>query len=395
MDSPWNGQTADDNHGDQPALLLLELSPDERVIWSGRPRLVRRLVLQSVPKALIGLAFIAFTLFWMIAVISGGHNNWDKGQVVPPFAPHNVLIAAIAGLWMIPPGLYLLFWPLRSWRRLRRNCYALTDRRAVIVTPGFLDRSRTKSFTAEALPLMRFEEHPDGTGDLIFARPSNWAGLSEAVGFLGIDKAWDIEGLVRKTLITSAQRKTDSSAPFAVKKAPFPTVRKCYRLPLWIRLFQFVFLAAGALVAVCILADLVLVCAVLVVGPARLLGPRPPGLGALRGAEIAAAIAAGLGSLLMGGFVCAMFFHFALRIPIEITIDEERDVRFRGRLRTVTIPVSEIVMIRTGEWFDPNRFQAVVRHKRGKLTLINHFSNFTDFLATVKGLNPAIQINGF
>ena len=77
-----------------------------------------------------------------------------------------------------------------------------------------------------------------------------------------------------------------------------------------------------------------------------------------------------------------------------ITIDEDRDVRFRGRLQTVTIPLNDIVMIRTGEWFDPNRFQAVVRHKRGKLTLINHFSDFADFLATVKELNPSIEIKG-
>jgi hypothetical protein len=32
---------------------------------------------------------------------------------------------------------------------------------------------------------------------------------------------------------------------------------------------------------------------------------------------------------------------------------------------------------------------------RGKLTLINHFSDFTDFLATVKDLNPSIEIKGF
>jgi hypothetical protein len=42
-----------------------------------------------------------------------------------------------------------------------------------------------------------------------------------------------------------------------------------------------------------------------------------------------------------------------------------------------------------------NRFQAVVRHKRGKLTLINHFSDFKDFLATVRELNPGVDIKGF
>jgi hypothetical protein len=157
-------------------------------------------------------------------------------------------------------------------------------------------------------------------------------------------------------------------------------------------------LAAGALAAVCVIADVViaifvLVC--LVIGPERLFGPPAPGIKNFSGTEIAATAAAGVGSLLVAVVVVGMFFHFALRIPIEITINEDQEVEFRGRLRTIAVPVSDIVMIRTGEWFDPNRFQAVLRHKEGKLTLINQFSDFADFLATVKELNPSIEIKGF
>jgi hypothetical protein len=251
-----------DQRDDGLALVELELEPREQIIWSGKPRSVAPIVWRSAPKAIMGAASLVFLAIWMIVVIRGGHNNWDKGQVVQPFAPHNVLIALIAGLWITPFCLYLA-------------------------------------------------------------------------------------------------------------------------------------LMVGSLMAVCIFGDVVLVCALLIIGPKRLFGPRPPGLKPV-GAEIVVATAAGLGfSLLMAVVVCGMFFHFALRIPVEITIDEGRRVRFRGRLRTVTVPVSDLVLIQTGRWFDPNRFQMDVVHKRGKLTMINRFSNFTDFLVTVKELNPSLEIKGF
>ena len=344
---------------------------------------------------MLGFAFVVFTVVWMVVVISGGHNNWDKGQAVGPFATHNVLIAAFAGVWMIPPGLYLLFWPLRTWRRLKRTSYALTDRNALIIAPDLLGRKTTKSFTAENLRLMRVEERPDGTGDVIIACPSTWYGLAETVGFLGIDKARDVEALVRKTLIFPLEPGTVALRTPTAMKAPAAGVRKSYRLSLGIRLFQFVFLVVGVLMALVVIADVILACVLLALGPEWLFGPPAPAFRAFSGMEIAAGIAAGLGSLLMAVVVVGMFLHFALRIPIEIRINDDREVNFRARLRTVTIPVAEITMIQTGRWFDPNRFQLDVVHKRGKLTIINKFSDFTDFLATVRELNPSIEIKGF
>jgi hypothetical protein len=377
------------------ALVLLELEPREQVVWAGRPSSVGPVVVQSVPKAIMGLVFMIFLVFWMVIVIRGGNNGWEKGRAVPPFAPHNVLIATIAGLWMMPFCVYLLLGPARVWRRLNRTCYCLTDRRAFIVAPDFLGRRKARSFTADALRLMRAEERSDGAGDLIFVGASKWTGMAETVGFLGIDKPSDIEQLIRKSLLTVQPPESHFAALSAGESdRPAGTLR-CYRVSLGIRLFQFVFLAAGSLVGLCILGDVILVCALVTIGPERLFGARPPGLRPFSIAEMATAFAAGLGSLLMGMVVCGMFFHFALRIPIEIIIDDDQVVCFRGRIRTVTIPVRDILTIQTGRWFDPNRFQLDVVHKRGKLTMINQFSEFTDFLAAVRELNPSIEIKGF
>jgi hypothetical protein len=255
MDGPSKQQLADNDGGDPTASLVLELSPQELLIWSGRPQAVNRLVLQSTPKAIMGLAFIVLTLVWMVLVVSGGNNNWDKGQAVAPFAKHNIIIAALADLWMIPPSLYLLFWPLRTWRRLRRTHYALTDRRALVIAPGFAGRTNTKSFTADELRLMRVEDHRDGTGDLIFACPPTWVRVAETVGFLGIDQVRDVEALVRQTLMSRVPGKTVRSEQSDTTSDVWPAIAKCYRLSPSIRLFQFVLLAVGALGAVCVIAN--------------------------------------------------------------------------------------------------------------------------------------------
>jgi hypothetical protein len=385
-----------DEFADGLALVALELEPREQVIWSGRPESVRPVVLRNALKAIIGAASLVFLVFCMILVVRGGHNRWDRGQAVPPFAPHNVLRATIAGVWITPFCLYLLLWPLRTWRRLNRTCYALTDRRALIVEPDIFGRGKARSFTPDALRLMRVEERSDGTGDVIFGSSSNWTGMAETTGFLGIDQPGDIEALVRKTLFPVRLIAGHSAELFAGTADRFADVPKTYRLAFSVRLFQFVSLVVGSLMGVCILGDVILIGALLIIGPKRLFGPRPPGLRPIADAETVVATVAGLGfSLLMAVVVCAMFFHFALRIPFEITIDGGRQVRFRGRIRTVTVPVSDLVLIQTGRWFDPNRIQLDIIYKRGKLMTINRFSDFADFLATVKELNRSLEIKGF
>ncbi len=393
------GQIGDEDFPAEPAMSVrAELSAGETLVWQGRPRAIRHLVLRTVPKALFGLVFIALTLFWIVMVVRGGNNNWDKGRAVRPFELHNVAIAAFAALWMIPPGLYLLTWPLRTWRRLKGTCYALTDRRAIISEPGFVGQPRVRSHAAGSLRLMRLEEHDDGTGNLIFECPSTWVGMAQTVGFLAIADAREVEALVRRTLLTSAQPRSKSPSQAATGPAPARSGRTTYRLALSVRLFQFVALACSLLVAFCVIGNLVLflfVCVAVPIFKPRLLVTLTIQMKQLGVLGVAGYIVAGVGSLLGAVLVGWNFLHFALVIPIEIIIDEDRTVGFRSRLRTITMPAGDIISIRTGSWYDPNRFQAVVRHKGGKLTLINQFADFRDFLATLRELNPAVEIIGF
>lgn len=388
------GDSVVDDLPDEPVMSILSaLEAGEAILWTGRPRSLRRLVMRTVPKALFGLGFLAFTILWMAMVVQGEHNNWDKGRAVEPFEFHNVLIAKLVGLWMIPPGLGLLTWPLRTWTRLKGTCYALTDRRAIISEPGLLGRPRIRRYTADSLRLMRMEEHEEGTGDLIFESPPNRVGIARPVGFLGIEEAREVEKLVRRTLF-SPELSQSVSPVQAVHLDSAASGRKTYRLSPGIRLFQFVFLAAGLLTAICIIGNLVLFVDLLIFQPKFLFSLVAqmglPGAGGTVGA-----IVAGVMSVLIAVLVARNFFYFALAIPIEISIDEDRAIDFRSRLRTVTISAGDITSITTGAWYDPNRFQAVVRHKGGKLTLINQFADFRDFLATLRELNPSVDIKGF
>jgi hypothetical protein len=101
------------------------------------------------------------------------------------------------------------------------------------------------------------------------------------------------------------------------------------------------------------------------------------------------------GSLAISVLLGCMSFRTAFGTPTEITVDGDGRVEFRSRLRTIVLEASNITSITTGEWYDPNRFHAVVRHKGGRLTLVNDFADFEDLLATLRDLNPAIQIKGF
>jgi hypothetical protein len=279
------GNLGGDDLPDETAMSISsELAAGETLIWTGGPRSLRRLVMRTVPKALFGLAFLAFTLPWMAMVVQGGHNNWDKGRAVKPFESHNVLIATFAGLWMIPPGLYVLTWPIWAWRRLKGTCYALTERRAIISEPGLVGRPKLRSYTADSLRLMRLEEHDDGTGDLIFESPPNRVGMDRPVGFLAVEEAREVEALVRRTLFSPELLRLEPPVRAAYLD-PAISGRKTYRLSLGIRLFQFVSLAAGLLTAVCILGNLVLFLGVLIFQPRFLFSliaqEAPPGAGLL------------------------------------------------------------------------------------------------------------------
>src|SRR5262249_2339260 len=142
--------------------IAFSLEPGESLIWEGRPS-PGHLCRASLPKAVVGLFMIVFTLSWCWFVVQGKNNNWDGKKPVGPFRPHNVLIAIGAGLWMTTPGVIMLLSPLRSLRKGRETAYAVTDRRALIIEPDRICGYRTRSLSPEDLALAHSCERADGS----------------------------------------------------------------------------------------------------------------------------------------------------------------------------------------------------------------------------------------
>jgi len=98
---------------------------------------------------------------------------------------------------------------------------------------------------------------------------------------------------------------------------------------------------------------------------------------------------------LVGVLAAGRLSLYLLRIPFEIGITDEPIIEFRSWLRTLTLTPYEVISICTGGWTDPQAVNLVIKYKGGRLCLSNKFSNFRDFLVTIKSLNPSVEIRGF
>jgi hypothetical protein len=62
------------------------LEPDESLIWTGRPDPGVQLVQIACSQVFAGLLLVLITAFWIIPVVRGGSNTWDRGKEVVPSA---------------------------------------------------------------------------------------------------------------------------------------------------------------------------------------------------------------------------------------------------------------------------------------------------------------------
>jgi hypothetical protein len=100
------------------------------------------------------------------------------------------------------------------------------------------------------------------------------------------------------------------------------------------------------------------------------------------------------GRLLLLLVLAAFIWLFYVRLPSmpsEIDVNDDGWVSFRGRRGTQQVHVASIRSIGRGLLGKTVR----VRHGGGKLQMPGGVKNFYDFLATVKGMNPVIDIRGF
>jgi len=86
-----------------------------------------------------------------------------------------------------------------------------------------------------------------------------------------------------------------------------------------------------------------------------------------------------------------IFYVRLPKMPTEIGVANDGWIEFRNRRGTHQVHVASIRSIGRGI----GRRTVRVRHGGGKLRLPDRVRNFYDFLATVKTMNPAIEIRGF
>ena len=86
------------------------------------------------------------------------------------------------------------------------------------------------------------------------------------------------------------------------------------------------------------------------------------------------------------------FFYVRLpKMPTEIDLASDGWIAFRRRKGAQQVHVASIRSIRRG----PGRRSARVRHGGGTVRIPGRVREFYDFLASVKAMNPAIEIRGF
>jgi hypothetical protein len=165
------------------------LEEGERILWIGRPipRHYARLwipiaIMVGIPFALVALGGIGMALPALAAGKTGS-------ATIQP---------AVFGLPLLAAAVGLLGSPIFMAFRATRTTYAVTDRRALIVTTG-LGRS-VQSFAPGDMADVRAIELTDGCGCVFFARRSQQTRFGVSSRSIGFDSIRDfllVEGLVR------------------------------------------------------------------------------------------------------------------------------------------------------------------------------------------------------
>ena len=178
-----------------PEDLARRLKPGETLIWWDRPDrwlLMRREINFGL---FFGLFFLGFSLFWT-ATASRGSGG---------FALFGIPFVA-AGTWMVSA-------PLRAYLRASSILYALTNRRAVVLSGRTL-----QSRPLEHIQFVEDEVFADGSGHVFFFRePQMMQGrtvgetaMEQKSGFLAIPEAQRVSRSLRDAM--EARRRREGSA---------------------------------------------------------------------------------------------------------------------------------------------------------------------------------------
>lgn len=175
-----------------------EMLPGEELLWAEKP-LPGRVALQSLPSALLAIPFLLVALVIFRQFLGFGMGHLMPGGMMGGGSIFSIVIGVfvLVGLWMVLS-------PLWSYRQGGNTVYAITDRRALIITGG-----RVQSYGASDIEVIERRAREDGVGDVIFrydvipySSRNSVTGFNDTrtrrkpVGFFGVQDAYRVEALL-------------------------------------------------------------------------------------------------------------------------------------------------------------------------------------------------------
>ena len=133
-----------------------ELDPDERLLWSGKPR--KGLAFRGSDAAFIPFSMLwgGFAIFWEVAVLKS----------------NGPLLMKLWGIPFVLVGLYMMVgrFFFDAWRR-DKTTYGLTNERVIIVSTLF--SRKVKSLNLYALADITLDQKSNALGSIIFGDAGN------------------------------------------------------------------------------------------------------------------------------------------------------------------------------------------------------------------------------
>jgi hypothetical protein len=171
-----------------------QLDPGEGLLWSGAPS-PGRMALSALPVTVFGIPFSAFAAYWIYMAFT--ITSKSKSSLGGPLN-----LFPLFGVPFLLVGLGMLTAPLWAFLGAGRTLYAVTNKRALIISNLF--STSVKSYAHSEIRELQRVERAGGTGDLYFASRdvvTRSGGVSHRrIGFLGIPDVRGVEQLIRSRL---------------------------------------------------------------------------------------------------------------------------------------------------------------------------------------------------
>ena len=174
--------------------LNAQLDPGEGLLWSGAPH-PARMALSALPATVAGIPFTAFAAFWIYtAYTMTSHSKSSPGG---PW-----VLFPLFGIPFLAVGLGMLTAPLWAFLAAARTVYAVTNKRAMIVSRLF--SISVRSYLHADIHDLQRVERANGEGDVFFANRDivtrSGGVVRKRIGFLGIPDVRSVEQLIRSRL---------------------------------------------------------------------------------------------------------------------------------------------------------------------------------------------------